>query len=303
MASSASPTTSSSSSGDGTHNSERRPPLYNPEDYAAGLKRFCKLTGLQMYLGDSESSSLLSGFGGEENGGGGKKSNMKGGSKKQAGKSNMKGSSGGNNKDSTGVGNSSGGEEMGLRQFGTVSELLAKLKSDLSAAFPSFQREFVSFDPGADGVTLLLDLLKAVQLSQTNITGSLNQLGSRANHVMFKRALSDEFEALLCLKTICSRSQEGALRLADHPSGLFTVAVCVMSNYSRSRVLSLQLLAKLCDLSGGHRQVSDAVSMLRLRFGEPVRFKFLVGMLNSYNSPVFQVACLRFLNRFVETCK
>ena len=43
--------------------------------------------------------------------------------------------------------------------------------------------------------------------------------------------------------------------------------------------------------------------MLRLRFGEPVRFKFLVGMLNSHNSLVFQVACLRFLNRFVETSK
>ena len=55
------------------------------------------------------------------------------------------------------------------------------------------------------------------------------------------------------------------------------------------RVLSLQLLSRLCDLSNGHKQVSDALSMLRLRFGEPVRFKFLVGMLNSYNSDVFQV--------------
>ena len=151
---------------------------------------------------------------------------------------------------------------MGLRQFRTVSELLTKLKADLSASFPSFQREFVSFDGpsggsagGCDGVTLLLELLKAVQLAQTNITGSLNQLGSRANHVMFKRALADEFEALLCLKVICARNQEGASRLAEHPSGLFTVAVCVMSNYSKSRVLSLQLLARLCDVAGGHKQV------------------------------------------------
>ena len=37
-------------------------------------------------------------------------------------------------------------------------------------------------------------------------------------------------------------------------------------------------------------KVSDAMSMLRLRFGEPVRFKFLVGMLNSYNSSTFQVS-------------
>ena len=152
---------------------------------------------------------------------------------------------------------------------------------------------------------MLLDLLKAIQLAQTNITGSLNQLGSRANHVMFKRALGDEFETLVCLK-ICSKCEDGAFKLVQHPSGLFTVAVCVMSNYSKSRILSLQLLARLCDMdppAGGHRQVSDAISMLRLRFGEPVRFKFLVGMLNSYNSAVFQIACLRFLNRFVETSK
>ena len=115
------------------------------------------------------------------------------------------------------------------------------------------------------------------------IAGSLNQLGSRANHVMFKKALSDEFETLLCLK-ICAKFEDGALKLVEHHSGLFTVAVCVMSNYSKSRVLSLQLLTRLCDMNGGHKQVSDAISMLRLRFGEPVRLKFLVGMLNSYNS-------------------
>jgi exonuclease I len=43
--------------------------------------------------------------------------------------------------------------------------------------------------------------------------------------------------------------------------------------------------------------------MLRLRFGEPVRLKFLVGMLNSYNSSAFHISCLRFLNRFVETSR
>ena len=246
---------------------ERRPPLYNAEDYVTGIAKFCKLTGLQMYLGNSNA---------DESGG---STTTKSKKKKDSEKSE-------NNL------------EMGLRQFSSASELLAKLKADLTLSFPSFCREFTS--PGAnDGVTLLLDLLKAVQLAQTNITGSLNQLGSRANHVMFKRALGDEFEALMCLKA-ASKSEEGASRLVEHPSGLFTVAVCVMSNYSKSRVLSLQLLSRLCD-AGAHRQVSDAISMLRLRFGEPVRFKFLVGMLNSYNSAVFQIACLRFLNRFVET--
>ena len=127
---------------------------------------------------------------------------------------------------------------------------------------------------------------------------------------------------------IIIQSEDGALKLVAHPTGLFTVSVCMMSNYSKSRVLSLQLLARLCDDAkvSGHRQVkwhlswkefsfeynktpkigqnqntlhasflfiykvSDAMSMLRLRFGEPVRFKFLVGMLNSYNSSTFQVS-------------
>ena len=29
---------------------ERRPPIYNAEDYILGLKKFSKLTGLQLYL-------------------------------------------------------------------------------------------------------------------------------------------------------------------------------------------------------------------------------------------------------------
>ena len=64
-----------------------------------------------------------------------------------------------------------------------------------------------------------------------------------------------------------------------------------MSNFSKSRVLSLQVehigdkamekvfqvLTRMCSLPVGHRMVADAISMLRLRFGEPVRFKFIVG--------------------------
>ena len=56
------------------------------------------------------------------------------------------------------------------------------------------------------------------------------------------------------------QSEDGALKLVAHPTGLFTVSVCVMSNYSKSRVLSLQLLARLCDDAkvNGHRQVCRA---------------------------------------------
>ena len=75
---------------------------------------------------------------------------------------------------------------MTLRQFGSVGELLVKLKADLEAAFPSFFKEFLSSkaangegggsgggsaangggsgsEDADDGVTLLLDLLKAIQ--------------------------------------------------------------------------------------------------------------------------------------------
>ena len=54
---------------------------------------------------------------------------------------------------------------------------------------------------------------------------------------MFKRALGDEYDTLLCLKLICGEDAAshqhnvGAAKLVSHPSGLFTVAVCVMSNY------------------------------------------------------------------------
>ena len=77
---------------------------------------------------------------------------------------------------------------MTLRQFGSVGELLVKLKADLEAAFPSFFQEFLSSkaenggggsssggggggssansEDADDGVTLLLDLLKAIQVNK-----------------------------------------------------------------------------------------------------------------------------------------
>ena len=80
---------------------------------------------------------------------------------------------------------------MTLRQFGSVSELLVKLKADLEAAFPSFFREFLSSktngenggstnnvssasEEADDGVTLLLDLLKAIQVNLLKMTNILH---------------------------------------------------------------------------------------------------------------------------------
>lgn len=63
------------------------------------------------------------------------------------------------------------------------------------------------------------------------------------------------------------------------------------------------MLTKVCEPpSVGHSPVSEALSTLRLRFGEPVRFRFLVGMLSSTGGYCELLAAgLRFLNAFLET--
>ena len=240
----------------------QRPPVYNAEDYSGYLGQFCKLQGLQLYLQPGPAQ------GGDNN--------VKTNKNKLLGKSRAE------KHDSSLFDKHQ--MEMGLKQFTSISELLNKLKIDLHLSYHSFLKEFIS-EPN-DGVTLLLDLLKVIQLSQTNISGVNTSSGNNSNNnsganipvnqSMFKKALADEHECLLCLK-LCAESEEGGLRLVEHPSGLFTIAVCVMSNFSKSRVLALQLLTKMATIPTGHKQVSDAVSMLRLRFGEPVRFKFLIG--------------------------
>jgi hypothetical protein len=96
----------------------------------------------------------------------------------------------------------------------------------------SFVQEFVG-DP-LDGVTLLLEILRAVQLSQTTQK-------SRIPPAIARRALLDEHECLQCLQNCVSRSQEGALKLATSSAGLFTIAVGIMSNVTKSRVLALQV--------------------------------------------------------------
>ena len=65
----------------------------------------------------------------------------------------------------------------------------------------------------------------------------------------------------------------------------------------------MQLLTKACEPPGcGHGPVSEALSTLRLRFGEPVRFRFLVGMLSSAGGCLdLQAAGIRFLNTLIET--
>ena len=168
-------------------------------------------------------------------------------------------------------------QEMGFKQFSTISHLLQQLKEDLNRPKCSFRKQFLA--EGSEGLSLLLDILRVIQLSQANLTSGLDQ---NINKAIFNKALGDEHETLLCIK-LCVELDVGLRLVADHPSGLFTISVCVMSNCNKSRVLALQILEQMCRIDVGHQKVGDAITMLRLRFGEPVRFKFIVGKkCNSY---------------------
>lgn len=73
-------------------------------------------------------------------------------------------------------------------------------------------------------------------------------------------------------------------------------------------MIALQLLTIACDRNGdgiqrsGHSAVSEALSTLRLRCGEPVRFRLLVGMFNSGGGTgELQATGLKFVNTFLES--
>jgi hypothetical protein len=178
------------------------------------------------------------------------------------------------------------------------------IQDDIShSSRSSFVQEFVA-DP-LDGITLLLDLLRAIQLSQsTNHNGPAgNNTTGKMPPSLQRRALLDELSCLQCLLLCCQRYTESIRKLTASSAGLFTLAICIMSNVTKSRILSLQLLTKACQPSNnGHSAVSEALSTLRLRFGEPVRFRFLVGMLMSAGGQGdLLVAGMRFLNTFLDT--
>lgn len=95
-----------------------------------------------------------------------------------------------------------------------------------------------------------------------------------------------------CISICCYRSPEACARLGNSHVGLLPLAMSATGQSIRTRVISLQLLTTACDKScigltsnhftmKGHLAVSDAISTMRLRFGEPVRFRLLIGMLNS----------------------
>ncbi|OXU29389.1 hypothetical protein TSAR_015204 [Trichomalopsis sarcophagae] len=181
-----------------------RPPTYNPEDYAIALRRWGRRAlGGQPDNGQntlpSTCTSSSSGY-------------------------------------ASATGNGGGGGEMTLRQFTSVSELLNKLKADLRLAFPSFVQEFCS--PPAEGISLLLETLRGVQLSQS---APPSATGPQTRRPRARRAALDELGCVECLAVCTERCPDAPRILAQAYPGLLALAVCLTSSLNRSRVLALQV--------------------------------------------------------------
>lgn len=116
-----------------------------------------------------------------------------------------------------------------------------------------------------------------------------------------------------CLSICCSRSVEAAARLGTSPVGLLPLACSATNTGIRARILALQLLTMACDKNtlgdhvpkasqNGHQAVSESLTTLRLRCAEPVRFRLLIGILNSGGgSGELQYVGMRFINTFTES--
>uniref|UniRef100_A0ABD2W8S8 Formin GTPase-binding domain-containing protein n=1 Tax=Trichogramma kaykai TaxID=54128 RepID=A0ABD2W8S8_9HYME len=135
---------------------------------------------------------------------------------------------------SSGYASAGNNGEMTLRQFTSVSELLNKLKADLKLAFPSFVQEFVSA-PG-DGISLLLETLRGVQLSQSTPPSATGPRRPRA-----RRAAMDELGCVECLAACADRCPDAGRLLAQAQPGLLALACCLTSSLNRSRVIALQV--------------------------------------------------------------
>uniref|UniRef100_A0A1B0CKN1 GBD/FH3 domain-containing protein n=2 Tax=Lutzomyia longipalpis TaxID=7200 RepID=A0A1B0CKN1_LUTLO len=266
----------------------QRPPVYNPEDYVQSLKKYSRRPngGASRSIYDNSEDKPNDTI----------RSNTLPASALRKGEYKSP------------IPTSETDSEMTLRQFGSITDLLTKLRADLRAAFPSFVQEFVN-NP-LDGVSLLLDVLRAIQLSQTSTaSGTVSTPTSpvqRNTQTYQRRALLDELACLQCISLCCARTQEAGMRLGTSPIGLLPLAAAATGQGIRSRILALQLLTTSCDRlnSGtmGHCAVSEALATLRLRCGEPVRFRLLVGMLNSGGgSGELQTVGLNFLNTFLES--
>lgn len=96
-------------------------------------------------------------------------------------------------------------------------------------------QEFAS--PPADGITLLLETLRGVQLAQSSPPNS-GQTGPRLGT---RRAALDELGCVECLAACGERCADAPRLLVQAQPGLLALAVCLTSSLNRSRVLALQV--------------------------------------------------------------
>lgn len=105
------------------------------------------------------------------------------------------------------------------------------------------------------------------------------------------------------------------------PKDFLTLAVASTGQGLQSRIVSLQLLTKICEtqpslhiqttddfqsnnIHNGHVSVSEAFSTLRFHLGEPGRFRILIGILNSGGCGgigELQTIGLQFFNTFLNS--
>ncbi|XP_064541584.1 uncharacterized protein mwh isoform X2 [Drosophila montana] len=279
----------------------QRPPVYNPEDYVLSLRKLTKGSGSTKVQSIYDVS-------------------INGHAKEDAYKSATLPAKHSGYKSPIPAPPESD-SEMSLRQFGSITDLLTKLRADLRVSFPSFVQEFVATP--SDGISHLLEVLRAIQMAQASnapaplaTAGGTNSLAMSRNPQSYqRRALLDELSCLQCLSICCSRSLDAIARLGNTPVGLMPLASSATGQGIRGRILALQLLAAACDRqpfgqgnggqkisAAGHTAVSEAMSTLRLRCSEPVRFRLLIGILNSGGgSGELQCAGIKFLNTFIES--
>ncbi|CAG7631134.1 unnamed protein product [Allacma fusca] len=196
------------------------------------------------------------------------------------------GFSGSSSPDSSG----SGPPEMSLRKFLNGSELLFKLEADLRHAFPTFVQDFVTGP--SDGICFILEALKVIQTALDDCTGLREQ----------RKLILDEQKCLQCLK-LCLRNVEAVSKLASYPGGLYPLVAATISTVTATRIMAFEILACVCTEGGaeGHYKVSEGISTLRLRMGEPIRCKLLVGALGSAPPGTFQAKGIRFLTSWVAS--
>lgn len=95
-------------------------------------------------------------------------------------------------------------------------------------------QEFAS--PPADGMTLLLETLRGVQLIQSSPPS-----GQGGPRIGTRRAALDELGCVECLAACGERCPDAPRLLSQAQPGLLALAVCLTSSLNRSRVLALQV--------------------------------------------------------------